>query len=231
MPMSPCLSQDTPEGTTVFVVNATDPDQGTGGSVLFSFQPPSAFFTIDEARGTVTVKRTLDYETMSAYQLTVNATDQDKRRPLSSLANLAITITDVQDMDPIFVNLPYSTNINEDSPPGYEVRKIKAIDQDRGKSRRIGYTIVSVQTGAATWGPGPRQLVNFTGTPRAPDEECGPGDEDTRPGAICSGTDRPFTARSPRIRLPFALTQSTDRPVGSGGAGVVRGDVSHYFGN
>lgn len=43
--------------------------------------------------------------------------DQDKRRPLSSLANLAITITDVQDMDPIFINLPYSTNIEEDSPP------------------------------------------------------------------------------------------------------------------
>lgn len=42
--------------------------------------------------------------------------DQDKVRPLSRLANLAITITDVQDMDPIFTNLPYSTNIEEDVP-------------------------------------------------------------------------------------------------------------------
>lgn len=56
------------------MVNATDPDQGTGGSVLFSFQPPSSFFTIDGARGTVTVTKPLDYETTSAYQLTVNAT-------------------------------------------------------------------------------------------------------------------------------------------------------------
>lgn len=130
------------------MVNATDPDQGTGGSVLFSFQPPSPFFAIDGARGTVTVIRPLDYETTSAYQLTVNATvstqtreafwlyiskdnwihvhilnfcfyfyqDQDKLRPLSRLANLAISITDVQDMDPIFTNLPYSTNIEEDIP-------------------------------------------------------------------------------------------------------------------
>jgi hypothetical protein len=30
---------------------------------------------------------------------------------------LAIIITDVQDMDPIFINLPYSTNIYEHSPP------------------------------------------------------------------------------------------------------------------
>lgn len=56
------------------MVNATDPDQGTGGSVLFSFQPPSPFFAIDGARGTVTITKPLDYEATSAYQLTVNAT-------------------------------------------------------------------------------------------------------------------------------------------------------------
>lgn len=66
--------QNTPVGRSVFMVNATDPDQGTGGSVLFSFQPPSPFFAIDGARGTVTVTKALDYETTSAYQLTVNAT-------------------------------------------------------------------------------------------------------------------------------------------------------------
>uniref|UniRef100_A0A672NZK3 Cadherin-23-like n=1 Tax=Sinocyclocheilus grahami TaxID=75366 RepID=A0A672NZK3_SINGR len=140
------IPENTPVGTSVFMVNATDPDQGVGGSVLFSFQPPSLFFSIDGARGIVTVTRTLDYETTTAYQLTVNATDQDKRRPLSSLANLAITITDIQDMDPIFTNLPYSTNIMEDAPPGYEVRKIRAIDQDLGRPRGIGYTIISGNT-------------------------------------------------------------------------------------
>lgn len=65
------------------MVNATDPDQGTGGSVLFSFQPPSPFFAIDGARGTVTVTKPLDYETTSAYQLTVNAT-VSKRVPMSA---------------------------------------------------------------------------------------------------------------------------------------------------
>lgn len=55
-------------------MNATDPDLGAGGSVLYSFQPPSPFFAIDSARGIVTVVRELDYETTQAYQLTVNAT-------------------------------------------------------------------------------------------------------------------------------------------------------------
>ncbi|XP_029926425.1 cadherin-23 isoform X1 [Myripristis murdjan] len=140
------IPENTTVGTTVFIVNATDPDQGTGGSVLFSFQPPSPFFSIDGARGTVTVNKALDYETTAAFQLTVNATDQDQWRPLSRLANLAITIIDIQDMDPIFTNLPYSTNIEEGAPPGYEVRKITAIDQDLGRPRGIGYTIVGGNT-------------------------------------------------------------------------------------
>ncbi|XP_019902910.3 cadherin-23 isoform X4 [Esox lucius] len=140
------IPENTPVGTSVFQVNATDPDQGVGGSVLFSFQPPTAFFSIDGARGTVTVIRPLDYETTTSYQLTVNATDQDKTRPLSSLANLAILITDIQDMNPVFTNLPYSTNIEENVPVGYEVRKIRAIDQDLGSPRGIGYTIVSGNT-------------------------------------------------------------------------------------
>uniref|UniRef100_A0A2K5DD65 Cadherin domain-containing protein n=1 Tax=Aotus nancymaae TaxID=37293 RepID=A0A2K5DD65_AOTNA len=131
-PYSVRIPENTPVGTPIFIVNATDPDLGAGGSVLYSFQPPSQFFAIDSARGTVTVIRELDYETTQAYQLTVNT------RPLSTLANL--------DMDPIFINLPYSTNIYEHSPPGTTVRIITAIDQDKGRPRGIGYTIVSGNT-------------------------------------------------------------------------------------
>nr|XP_030718382.1 cadherin-23 [Globicephala melas] len=145
-PYSVRIPEDTPVGTPIFIVNATDPDLGAGGSVLFSFQPPSPFFAIDSARGIVTVIQELDYETTQAYQLTVNATDQDKTRPLSTLANLAIIITDVQDMDPIFINLPYSTNVYEHSPLGTTVRVITAIDQDKGRPRGIGYTIISGNT-------------------------------------------------------------------------------------
>ncbi|XP_069098368.1 cadherin-23-like [Pleurodeles waltl] len=140
------IPENTPVGTPVFIANATDPDQGTGGFVLYSFQPSSTVFSIDRFSGIVKVMSSLDYETAQAYQLQVNATDNDKNRPLSTLANLAITITDVQDMDPIFLNLPYSTNIYENSPPDVTVRMLTAIDQDKGRPRGIGYTIVSGNT-------------------------------------------------------------------------------------
>uniref|UniRef100_A0A4X2KX90 Cadherin related 23 n=1 Tax=Vombatus ursinus TaxID=29139 RepID=A0A4X2KX90_VOMUR len=121
-PYSVRIPENTPVGTPIFIVNATDPDLGAGGSVLYSFQPPSEFFAIDSARGIVTVIRELDYEITQAYQLVVNA--------------LAIIIT----------NLPYSTNIYEHSPPGTTVRMITAVDQDKGRPRGIGYTIVSGNT-------------------------------------------------------------------------------------
>lgn len=73
--------QNTPVGTPIFIVNATDPDLGAGGSVLYSFQPPSPFFAIDSARGIVTVTRELDYEVTQAYQLTVNATVSHRTTP------------------------------------------------------------------------------------------------------------------------------------------------------
>uniref|UniRef100_A0A8D0HJ96 Cadherin related 23 n=1 Tax=Sphenodon punctatus TaxID=8508 RepID=A0A8D0HJ96_SPHPU len=120
-PYSVRIPENTPVGTPIFIVNATDPDQGAGGSVLYSFQPPSNFFAIDSGRGIVSVIRGLDYEVTQAYQLQVNATV-------------------------IFINLPYSTNIYENSPPGTTVRMITAVDQDKGRPRGIGYTIVSGNT-------------------------------------------------------------------------------------
>uniref|UniRef100_A0A2I3GD30 Cadherin-23 n=1 Tax=Nomascus leucogenys TaxID=61853 RepID=A0A2I3GD30_NOMLE len=134
-------TRNTPVGTPIFIVNATDPDLGAGGSVLYSFQPPSQFFAIDSARGIVTVIRELDYETTQAYQLTVNATGPPPTHPLSLLPAAASGT-----WTPIFINLPYSTNIYEHSPPGTTVRIITAIDQDKGRPRGIGYTIVSGNT-------------------------------------------------------------------------------------
>uniref|UniRef100_A0A8C0BDQ6 Cadherin related 23 n=1 Tax=Buteo japonicus TaxID=224669 RepID=A0A8C0BDQ6_9AVES len=108
-PYSVRIPENTPVGTPIFIVNATDPDQGAGGSVLYSFQPPSNFFAIDSGRGIVSVIRELDYEVTQAYQLQVNAT---------------VSLT----------------------PAGTTVRMITAIDQDKGRPRGIGYTIVSGNT-------------------------------------------------------------------------------------
>ncbi|KAF4800332.1 cadherin-23-like protein [Turdus rufiventris] len=143
----PLDRENTPVGTPIFIVNATDPDQGAGGSVLYSFQPPSDFFAIDSGRGIVSVIRELDYEVTQAYQLQVNATDQDKNKPLSTLANLAIIITDVQDMDPIFINLPYSTNIYENSPPEGSSLLPDTVDAQEGIAHRNWKSLVEDLSG------------------------------------------------------------------------------------
>uniref|UniRef100_A0A8B9J6P8 Cadherin-23 n=1 Tax=Astyanax mexicanus TaxID=7994 RepID=A0A8B9J6P8_ASTMX len=114
IPEVPECEHDTPVGTSVFMVNATDPDQGTGGSVLFSFQPPSQFFSIDGARGIVTVTRRLDYETTTAYQLTVNATVHTHTHTHTHTIQLYKNIR--------------------------EHLKMMTMDQDLGRPRGIGYS-------------------------------------------------------------------------------------------
>ncbi|XP_078716087.1 cadherin-23 [Lampetra fluviatilis] len=140
------LPEDTAVGTTVFTVRATDPDQGMGGSVLFFFQPSSDLFRLDSARGFITLVRSLDYETAEVHQLRINATDQDQRRPLSTITNLLVTVLDVQDTDPYFLGLPYSTSVTENVPLGTSVQTLQAKDGDRGNPRNVSYSIVSGNT-------------------------------------------------------------------------------------
>uniref|UniRef100_A0A8C5U897 Cadherin related 23 n=1 Tax=Malurus cyaneus samueli TaxID=2593467 RepID=A0A8C5U897_9PASS len=121
-PYSVRIPENTPVGTPIFIVNATDPDQGAGGSVLYSFQPPSEFFAIDSGRGIVTVTRELDYEVTQAYQLQVNATVS------------------------LWAGLGFTALLCQISLWGTTVRMITAIDQDKGRPRGIGYTIVSGNT-------------------------------------------------------------------------------------
>jgi protocadherin Fat 1/2/3 len=60
----------------------------------------------------VTVLEPLDYERARVYQLTVQATDGGNP-PLSNQATVNVTITDVNDNAPIFIQNSYSALISE----------------------------------------------------------------------------------------------------------------------
>lgn len=70
-------------------------------------------------RGIVSLARPLDYEQRSAYTLQLRATDgaADPSNRLSTVARVAVQVTDVQDQPPAFLNAPYSATVPEGSPP------------------------------------------------------------------------------------------------------------------
>jgi hypothetical protein len=67
--------------------------------------------------GIVTLAKQLDFETKSSYSLTIRASDSNPKKSLSAMATIAISVKDVQDQPPVFLNAPYSATLQENTPP------------------------------------------------------------------------------------------------------------------
>lgn len=71
----------------------------------------------------------------------MKAKDGATTNPLSALATVAISIIDIQDQPPVFINAPYSTSLAENTAEGTSVMKIIAIDGDTGNARPLLLTL------------------------------------------------------------------------------------------
>lgn len=108
-------------GTSVFQVTAKDRDEGDNSILSYSIiNTPSSYsnwFQIDSRSGLITTKSHIDCETASEPKIIVQAVDSGSP-PLSSQTTIRITIHDVNDNEPIFLQTFYNTSIPEDSPRG-----------------------------------------------------------------------------------------------------------------
>lgn len=147
------LPENTPVGSSLFTVKATDADFTVAGVVSYSLgeiTPSSGvgLFRIGSNTGVVTLLGNLNYTGLSTfYRLEINATDgggrcyYDEINYFSSLAYSFITVEDVPDLDPQFLGVPYLERVEENSPIGSTVCKVTALDQDRGINDDIIYSI------------------------------------------------------------------------------------------
>uniref|UniRef100_A0A8C4IBD0 Cadherin related family member 1 n=1 Tax=Dicentrarchus labrax TaxID=13489 RepID=A0A8C4IBD0_DICLA len=140
---------------SIYRVQATDKDIGSGGSVSYYLQTsPFAKFTIDGHSGILRVKpgETLDYETTPTHFVTVVAKDgggkyKGKHQVLTSTATITINLIDAQDMPPSFIGTPYFGYVYEVSVPGSEIFTVYAKDGDQGNPNPIHYSIMNGSDG------------------------------------------------------------------------------------
>lgn len=85
----------------------------------------------------ITLRKMLDFETQPSYVLTLTARDNALVNKLSSQASISISVIDVQDQIPVFVNAPYSATINENTPADTEILTITAHDGDTQNPRPL----------------------------------------------------------------------------------------------
>ncbi|XP_077981386.1 cadherin-23-like [Glandiceps talaboti] len=122
-------------------VRAIDPDKGNNGIVEYYINETD-HFQINKLTGVISIKHVIDREVSDQLNITVLA--KDKGEPsLSNDVLVYFDITDINDNEPEFVNLPNNITIYENATIGSTVFIVSAIDADVDNHAVIEYSINS----------------------------------------------------------------------------------------
>ncbi|XP_010288229.1 PREDICTED: protocadherin Fat 4-like, partial [Phaethon lepturus] len=140
------VNENAPVGFIVGKITATDRDTGDNAFVLYSLTGGEGnIFEIDEIHGNIKIKKSPDYETMSNYNLTVNAVNNKSAPFHQATTHVTVLVIDVNDNAPVFAQNSYSTSINMINPVGAHVITVSATDKDQGQNGLIEYYILPDQ--------------------------------------------------------------------------------------
>ncbi|XP_045572941.1 protocadherin gamma-A11 isoform X33 [Salmo salar] len=136
------LPENSPFGTVVVTVTATDDDEGQNGDVMYEFGPISNelndLFSLDPKTGDISIVGQVDFEKESIYELSIQAKDGSG---LTSFANVVIEITDMNDNAPVIYIKSLSNPIPENVLLGTEVGIINVQDKDSEGNRQVRCSI------------------------------------------------------------------------------------------
>ncbi|KAM9849723.1 protocadherin beta-15-like [Aulostomus maculatus] len=136
------VPENSPSGTVIAVLNATDLDEGIYGEITYSFSHLSdkmgGVVEINPSSGEVRVAGVIDYEDANTHELDVEAKDGGGQ---ASHCKLIIDVIDANDNEPVIEIKSASANVAEDSKPGTMVALINIYDLDTGSSGRVTCTV------------------------------------------------------------------------------------------
>ncbi|XP_029113259.1 protocadherin gamma-A11-like isoform X13 [Scleropages formosus] len=132
------LPENSPFGTVVVTVSATDADKGANGEVTYEFSRISdkakKAFAIDHKTGDIKVIGPIDFEDGSSYEMRTEAKDG---AGLASQCKVIIEITDVNDNAPVIFIKSLNNPIPENLLPGTEVGIVNVQDKDSGGNGQV----------------------------------------------------------------------------------------------
>uniref|UniRef100_UPI00398F78D5 protocadherin Fat 3-like isoform X1 n=2 Tax=Pristiophorus japonicus TaxID=55135 RepID=UPI00398F78D5 len=149
-PYEAVVMEGMPIGTKVIQVQAIDEDSGANGQILYSMLPAAQtdieevteIFVIDSNSGWIRTLKDLDHERQPTYTFTVVALDHGEIVSLSSTTIVQVTVTDINDNAPNFVNEIYRGSVRESDSPGEVVAVLSTRDDDTSEiNRQVSYHI------------------------------------------------------------------------------------------
>ncbi|XP_023251946.1 protocadherin alpha-3-like [Seriola lalandi dorsalis] len=135
------LKENSPFGTTVIYVNATDMDEGSNGEIVYSFGNDvdtrvHKRFDLNPVIGVITVAGAIDFEESGRYEIDIQASDKGAAT-LTTDKTVIINIVDVNDNAPEIDVTSFSRALPEDSKPGTTVALISVKDSDSGLNGKV----------------------------------------------------------------------------------------------
>ncbi|XP_015050872.2 fat-like cadherin-related tumor suppressor homolog isoform X1 [Drosophila yakuba] len=136
------ILENATHGTEVCKVYATSIDIGVNADIHYFIMSGNeqGKFKMDSTTGDLVLNATLDYEMSKFYFLTIQAIDGGSP-PLSNNAYVNISILDINDNSPKFLQNLYRINVNEDIFVGSKILDIKATDEDSDVNGLVTYNI------------------------------------------------------------------------------------------
>ncbi|XP_076149190.1 protocadherin gamma-A5-like [Alosa pseudoharengus] len=136
------VSENSPKGTRLTAVSATDADYGSNNVVIYSLSRSIAgisdMFSVDRKTGEVTLIGQLDYEKARNYQFFVEGRDEGG---LSDSCKIIVDVVDVNDNSPIISTISKSSTIAEDAPSNTVIAMISVNDPDSENNGQVSCII------------------------------------------------------------------------------------------
>uniref|UniRef100_A0A3Q3RNK8 Cadherin domain-containing protein n=1 Tax=Mastacembelus armatus TaxID=205130 RepID=A0A3Q3RNK8_9TELE len=144
------VSEDSPPGTTVGIINVKDLDSGDNGQINCRIEQKAPFKIKSSLRNyyTLVTDTVLDRESVSEYNISVVATDAGIP-PLSTKRTFHLKVSDVNDNAPVFSQSVYSAFILENNTPGVSLLTVMAKDPDENQNARISYILEDTNVGGS----------------------------------------------------------------------------------
>ncbi|XP_008303204.1 protocadherin beta-14-like [Stegastes partitus] len=136
------VAENSPKGTVVTTVSASDADHGSNGRITYSIRNTldnvRHLFEVNEHTGEVRLIGNIDYEKSRNYQINLRASDDGG---LTDTCKVIVDITDINDNYPLISVMSETNIISEDVKSQTVITIINIQDIDDGENGKVKCTI------------------------------------------------------------------------------------------
>nr|XP_043895564.1 protocadherin gamma-A5-like [Solea senegalensis] len=132
------VTENSPKGTVVATVTATDADQGSNGKITYSIintlENIRKMFEVNQEKGEIILMTNIDFEKSRNFQINLRATDDGG---FTDSCKLIVDVQDVNDNNPEINIMSKSNVISEDAKVNTVVTMINIEDRDSGENGKV----------------------------------------------------------------------------------------------